>query len=257
MKQCPKCGNTYTDETLSFCLTDGAVLEEIDGPDTEPFPVSDTREQPAESTRENARVKIDLSEREQPTAETVAETSVGSEGVRKGINIKIVVAIIVALLFLTALTSTVAVYLFFINSNGNVALPPAANANDNLEVEELKDRIEELSNRLENGSNSGRTPEDEPEISPIPDEDPENDEDPEYDEEVIKRVNSPGDGFLALRDRPSASTGNRLAKIPHGDIVVMERCQENTETIGGRTGRWCRIRWEQKTGWVFDVWLTD
>lgn len=247
MKQCPKCGNTYTDETLSFCLTDGAVLEDLDGPDTEPIPASETKE--------NARVKIDLSEREEPTAEAVRGTSVGSEGGRKGLNIKVVVAIIVALLFLTALTSAVAVYLFFISSNGNAALSSAENRTDNPEVEELKERIEELSNRLENGSDTEKTPDDY--TIPTPVEEPPYDGDPEYDEEAIKRVNSPGDGFLALRDRPSAKTGNRLAKIPHGDIVVMESCQDNTETIGGRTGRWCRIRWEGKTGWVFDVWLID
>ncbi|QQS40148.1 MAG: SH3 domain-containing protein [Acidobacteriota bacterium] len=247
MKQCPKCGNTYTDETLSFCLTDGAVLEELDGPDTEPIPAS--------QTRQNARVKIDLSEREQPSAEPLGATSVGSESGRSGVNIKIVVAIIVALLFLTALTSAVGVYFFFISSNGNSGLPESGNRSDNSEVEELKQRIEELSNRLENGSDNSQNAEDDP--PPTPETEPTYEEDPEYDEEVIKRVNSPGDGFLALRDRPSASAGNRLAKIPHGDIVVMEGCQSNTQTIGGRTGRWCRVRWEGKTGWVFDVWLTD
>ncbi|MCO6511271.1 MAG: SH3 domain-containing protein [Aridibacter famidurans] len=247
MKQCPKCGNTYTDETLSFCLTDGAVLDDLNGPDTEPIPAAETLD--------NARVKIDIPDREQTTAGAVSGTSVGSGTARSGVNIKIVVAIIVTLLFLTALTSTVAVYFFFISSNGNAGLPAGENKNDNPEVEELKQRIEELSNRLENGSDADLDPEEVP--LPIPEEEPPYDEDPEYDEEVIKRVNSPGDGFLALRDRPSASSGERLAKIPHGDIVVMESCQSNTQTIGGRTGRWCRVRWEGRTGWVFDVWLTD
>lgn len=256
MKQCPKCGNTYTDETLSFCLTDGAVLDDLDGPaKTEAFGAADTGDQSAPATRDNARVKIDIPDREQTTAGAVSGKSVGSESGRSGINIKIVVAIIVALLFLTALTSAVGVYFFFISSNGNSGVPVSGNRNDNSEVEELKQRIEELSNRLENDPGNSRSNGEDPPTTPKA-ETP-GGEDPEYDEEVIKRVNSPGDGFLALRDRPSASTGERLAKIPHGDIVVMESCQANTQTIGGRTGRWCRVRWEGRTGWVFDVWLTD
>lgn len=31
MKSCPKCGQTYTDETLNFCLTDGTALTTLSG----------------------------------------------------------------------------------------------------------------------------------------------------------------------------------------------------------------------------------
>ncbi|MGB9180303.1 MAG: hypothetical protein WCB68_13805, partial [Pyrinomonadaceae bacterium] len=30
MKRCPTCGSTYTDDTLRFCLQDGAVLKSVD-----------------------------------------------------------------------------------------------------------------------------------------------------------------------------------------------------------------------------------
>jgi len=39
MKECPKCGTVYTDETLSFCLSDGSVLlDEPTGAKTEVLP---------------------------------------------------------------------------------------------------------------------------------------------------------------------------------------------------------------------------
>ena len=36
MKKCPKCGSSYTDDNLNFCLTDGArLLPELAGEKTE------------------------------------------------------------------------------------------------------------------------------------------------------------------------------------------------------------------------------
>ncbi|NNE99916.1 MAG: hypothetical protein HKN25_12920 [Pyrinomonadaceae bacterium] len=58
MKECPKCGNTYTDKTLSFCLSDGSILiEEATGEKTEILPegiISTTEEhQPSLPTRQS------------------------------------------------------------------------------------------------------------------------------------------------------------------------------------------------------------
>ena len=69
------------------------------------------------------------------------------------------------------------------------------------------------------------------------------------------RVNSPGDGFLAMRDEPDAETGTRLAKIPHGAVVALENCEKRAVTVAGRTGRWCMVTYQGETGWVFDAWL--
>lgn len=68
-------------------------------------------------------------------------------------------------------------------------------------------------------------------------------------------VNSPGDGFLALRNLPSSEIGERIAKIPHGDEVQILACNPTSETIANRTGKWCLITWQDQTGWVFDAWL--
>lgn len=69
------------------------------------------------------------------------------------------------------------------------------------------------------------------------------------------RVNSPNDGFLALRSEPSSNYGDRILQIPHGAVVKVLGCQGFRVNIGGRSGRWCRISYEGYTGWAFDGWL--
>ena len=68
-------------------------------------------------------------------------------------------------------------------------------------------------------------------------------------------VNSPGDGFLALRSYPSADGGYRILQIPHGANVRVISCQGYSQRINGRTGRWCRVSYGGSTGWAFDGWL--
>lgn len=68
-------------------------------------------------------------------------------------------------------------------------------------------------------------------------------------------VNSPGDGFLALRSEPNSNTGYRILQIPHGANVRVHSCQGYSQNIGGRSGRWCRISYGGSTGWAFDGWL--
>ena len=68
-------------------------------------------------------------------------------------------------------------------------------------------------------------------------------------------VNSPKDGFLALRNLPNADYGERIAKIPHGATVKIFTCAEQSVTIDSRTGHWCMISYNEQVGWVFDPWL--
>ena len=63
-------------------------------------------------------------------------------------------------------------------------------------------------------------------------------------------VNTPGDGFLALRSEPSVRRGRRLFKIPHGTMLTLDECR----TWPG-DGRWCRTRFRGQTGWVFERYL--
>jgi hypothetical protein len=74
-------------------------------------------------------------------------------------------------------------------------------------------------------------------------------------DEVPAKVNSPGDGFLALRVLPDAKSGEPLAKIPHGTTINLGYCQQETSKVSGRSGHWCMTSYEGKAGWVFDAWL--
>lgn len=64
-------------------------------------------------------------------------------------------------------------------------------------------------------------------------------------------VNTPGDGFLALRSEPSAKHGVRLSKIPHGALIDLSEC-----TSSASNARWCRTAYQGKGGWVLEKYVT-
>ena len=205
-----------------------------------------------QDTAADARVRIEIPNSEEQ--ETVSFTGSKHSPPTKGVKTGIVVAVVTVLLLIIAgLAGTVGYFLYRQKSLQEKGTVSSGSNSTDKEVERLKKRVDELGNRIpadETVDEDSTTPE----ITPTPD--PEDDK-TEYDDEVIRRVNSPNDGFLALRDRPDARSGSRIAKIPHGDIVVVERCLEEEVTIGQRTGHWCRTRWEGLSGWVFDAWLID
>jgi hypothetical protein len=65
-----------------------------------------------------------------------------------------------------------------------------------------------------------------------------------YDDPVM--VNSPGDGFLALRSEPTSKSGKRLAKIPHGTPLRLGVCQPTSN------GSWCQTSYAGLSGWILD-----
>jgi hypothetical protein len=236
MKQCPQCRTTYTDDTLKFCLADGAVLESIDEPET--------------AARRGMRVDI-----EPPlTAHTTSPIQQQRPG--GGTVFKIVIAVLV-LGFLALVVIAGAGVLFYMNSGGrqtvaqttptNTPTPrPTASASPTSDPDqerlekELANVLKQLEDELKSGVNTSAPP-------PT--------KDGATDGRPTARVNSPNDGFLALRDEPNAETGQRIAKIPHGAVVNLENCEKQTTTIAGRKGRWCMVTYEEETGWVFDAWL--
>lgn len=69
-------------------------------------------------------------------------------------------------------------------------------------------------------------------------------------------VNSPGDGYLALKDRPCiAPCGVTLVKIPHGATLTLEKCVDRIEVADDRRGRWCSTSYAGRNGWVFDAFV--
>jgi len=71
---------------------------------------------------------------------------------------------------------------------------------------------------------------------------------------VSAQVDSPGDGFLALRSLPSSDIGNRITKIPHGATVSIGACGPVVRPVS-RQGRWCQAAYNGYSGWVFDAYL--
>lgn len=111
------------------------------------------------------------------------------------------------------------------------------------EKEILRDRLANIQKRLDEQKktdvNSYPASPDEPKLDSIP----------------TATVNSPNDGFLALRSKPDANRGDLIVKIPHGAKVELNNCEKSKVKLSGRTGRWCQVEYNGMTGWVFDVWL--
>ena len=235
MKQCPTCRTTYTDETLRFCLADGGILFDV--------------EKEAETVaRHNVRVDV-----QPPTYPTIPVA--GERIPSKNSPVLKIVAAVLILGFLALLGLGAAGALFYFNSGGtSVALasptptptplptptrtpspPPTPDDEQRLEEEmaNLKKQLEDALNPSPTKTPPGFSSDDQP----------------------TARVNSPGDGYLALRSEPDAETGERLAQIPHGTVVTLENCEKEKVKIGSRTGRWCMVTYRGQTGWVFDAWL--
>ena len=106
----------------------------------------------------------------------------------------------------------------------------------------LEDKIKDLQKKLEEAANSDS----DSEIPWDPDDLP---------NARTAKVNSPNDGFLALRNLPSTEIGSLIAKIPHDTTINVLICSEQSVRVGGRTGHWCMVSYNNRTGWVFDVWL--
>ena len=125
-----------------------------------------------------------------------------------------------------------------------------AKADDNDdENEELIEKIEELEKKIDEQAKEKKS-------TTVVKKKPVIRSDPKpRDPNANAQVNSPGDGYLALRSLPTTESGYRIMKLPHGADVRVLSCQNLNQRISGRSGRWCRVRYAGKTGWAFDAWL--
>ncbi|HTK26984.1 MAG TPA: SH3 domain-containing protein [Pyrinomonadaceae bacterium] len=239
MKQCPVCKTTYTDDTLRYCLADGTALDEGPLSQETVFPAPD---------RGAVRVPVERESREsfQPSP-PIASSPSGSSG--KGFKIFLAVSIVIILFAGAAVVAGLILYnnlnTRVTNANGaksptpipTVSVSPTVDA----EKQKLQDELANLQKKLEQQKNANIVS---PPAAPTP-----NKGNP------TAQVNSPGDGFLALRSEPDAEYGERIAKIPHGATVELNNCERSKVTIGGRTGRWCQVTYQGQTGYVFDAFL--
>lgn len=230
MKQCPACKNTYTDASLRYCLADGETLETIGEREEETV------------VRNSVRVPI-------PTEEpTIVRSTVPPKTGSSGTIIKIVIAVIVLGALALVALGVAGAFIYSSTGGGNNAMPyptptpkPSATpaATPDGEKERLEKELADLQKKLEEQANkTSKTP---PAF--------------EGDDLPKARVNSPNDGFLALRSQPDSEKGERLTRIPHGTVVTLENCEKQRTTLAGKQGRWCMVTYSGQTGWVFDAWL--
>lgn len=226
MKQCPVCKATYADETLSFCLADGSTL----------FAIPD-EEQTRLISSANNPLRIDIARETSPLFTPPATSS--NQNAPTGSSK--IVGILAGLLVLLLLAFVgFAAFMFLKPADDKkpdikISSPPTSSQTPDDEIAKLKKQVEDLKNQ--------KNPTPVPTIST-----------PKQTGNTA-RVNSPGDGFLALRSEPNSETGYRIAQIPHGADVNVSGCQSYSVKIGSRTGRWCQISYGGQSGWAFDAWL--
>jgi hypothetical protein len=245
MKQCPACKNTYTDESLKFCLADGNLLIETD--DTE---------QPTIISSDRNQMKVNIP---QHTAPNVFTSPAASAETRKQSKLPLVIAALFALIVL-AVVGIGAIFLFkpfsgretaVVANNSNSSENKTNIASDN-QNKELQDKIANLERQLQEQKNQNKVTKNQTvsnSANKTANSTPNNSSSP------TATVKSSSDGFLSLRTEPSVKTGTQIIKIPTGATVQLENCEKNTITIDGRSGRWCMVSYKGETGWAFDAWL--
>ena len=130
--------------------------------------------------------------------------------------------------------------------SGNSGQPPPAvqTPTPDPETTRLNQKVEDLEKQLQDQAKQKNAPVVNPTVPVI------------KTRRGVPWANSPRDGFLALRSEPSANGGYRIAQIPHGSNITVHGCQDFTQTVSGRRGRWCRVSYGGSTGWAFDGWIS-
>jgi hypothetical protein len=235
MKQCPVCRTTYTDESLRFCLSDGNTLIDVhDGLSGSVGSASGTEETVTIPTT-GRQIHVDIPA---PTPRYQTAPPPASSG----IVYKVIIGLLAAGL-LVVVVAAAALFLFLrpgptdnpAKNDAKTATPAPSPTKD--ENAELRDQIANLEKKIEEGKRTSQ-PNALPSVPSQP------------GATRPARVNSPRDGFLALRSLPSSEVGDRLIKIPHGQVISVGACGP----VRGN-GKWCQASYNGYYGWVFDAYL--
>jgi len=234
--QCPQCRTTYTDETLRYCLADGSLLQ-----------ATPSGDEPTVYRPRANQVTVPISS-PQPTQPTVVPRPSRSSS---GRWIKIIVGLLILGILGLAVLAVAGVLVYYNsgrNENTVVTKSPTptatASPTPDSEKRKLEDELANLQKQIEQQKKSVTN------TNPFS-------TDSNNDTGLYKTatVNSPNDGFLALRSLPDADYGQRIAKIPQGETVNVISCADDSVSIGGRTGHWCLITWKSQAGFAFDAFL--
>lgn len=254
MKQCPQCRTTYTDRTLSYCLADGTALTDLGGEEptvSRPGGLPDPNATAVLGRGDAGQMRVDIP-RENTTVPVAPRPTSAEPAGSSSTFLKVLVAAVV-LLFLVLIGIGLAGFIFFKwsgpgpaanNDPPKTAQPaasplPSSTAND---TDELREQIARLEKQLNEQAKTNK-----PANIPLtlPD---------QPNRTVSARVNSPGDGFLALRTFPSSETGSRILQIPHGATITVGGCLTGNK-VRNKTGQWCRASYNGYSGWVYDAYL--
>jgi hypothetical protein len=240
MKECPVCKTTYTDDSLRFCLADGASLVSLAG-EQETVQMS--------SGRNPLRINVSPN-----TAPNNFPPITSQNQPKKRSIVPFIIAAIIGLLFL-GIAGIAA--LIIINPFGKTETAVITNSSNNLKPmatpvstpitqnDQLKEKLANLEKQLQDRTNQKKTSNTQPFPGPTQN----------NSAKPTARVAPSNDGFLSLRTEPSVKTGTQLVKIPSGSTVNLENCEKNYMTIDNRRGRWCMVSYAGEIGWVFDAWL--
>ena len=237
MKQCPVCKTTYTDDSLKFCLADGAGLISVPEP-----------EETVQMSFDKEPMNVNIPADSFPTVFGRANTSNQNE--RKAISPLIIAALLGLLLLIIVGIAGIGGYFLLKsgdNKNSSIAeksptleLTPTAKPEKD-ETAELKEKLANLQQQVEEQKKQKKNTQGETFPTPL-------------QTGTTARVYTPGDGFLALRSDPDAELGYRITTIPHGTTIKVTDCLSYSY-VGKKRGRWCRTTYDGYDGWIFDAYL--
>lgn len=130
------------------------------------------------------------------------------------------------------------------------------NDNENFRLDHVMDNslnkdIEQLNNKNDNDETNNNKQNDEENNQQTNELDKNNDSN---NKNNIGYINAPSG--LRMRNTPSLE-GDLVAKIPFNEEVEIISEDNNEIVIGGKTGKWVRVVWRNKSGWVFDAYLNS
>jgi hypothetical protein len=233
MKQCPNCQTVYNDDTLSFCLNDGAALV-----------ASPEAAETVQMSFDKNPVRVNIAPDSVPTYTSMPPVAAAPP---KSYT-SLIVGGIVGLLLLLAFGGIAAFLLLrtsgdkspVVMASPSPSVSPTVTPKD--ETAKLREEMANLQKQLQDQKNQ------KPNAPALPSA-------PPKEKQTTARANSPRDGFLALRSEPNSETGYRVAQIPHGAVLIVLGCPKPSN-VGKMPGRWCQVIYNGQSGWAFDAFMT-
>lgn len=275
MKQCSQCKALYTDESLRFCVNDGAFLTAANASE-ETAMLSRNSEETVFLPRHKNPLRIDIKSPEASAPPAAAPQNFqpppAAPPAGKGFN-PVIIGVLGAALLLLVGGGALAAFILSRASGDvkpddnkkvaavspspsssvstNSSSPSASESAPGDDAAQLRAEMANLQKQLQDQKNQKQTAlpnvgstSKQPTVSSSSLSSPQ-----------TARANSPRDGFLALRDEPNSKSGYRIAEIPHGAVITVVDCPRPSN-VGKIPGRWCQVVYNGQSGWAFDAFIS-